>query len=141
VSIYLFSTGSYLSYLSPMEGIEIRKRTGRDPWTKVGTVGTVGENNGRSATMDRTEVGTKVGTGGGVLPRVRASWPREAIELLTERVAIMLADTGGSDEGEVETWAEAAVRAYWAVLRGGLDPERARVERLGEEPWRVGGEG
>jgi hypothetical protein len=31
--------------------------------------------------------------------------------------------------------------AYWAVLRGGLDPERARVERLGEEPWRVGGEG
>ena len=78
---------------------------------------------------------------GGVLPRVRASWPREAIELLAERVAIMLADTGGADEGEVETWAEAAVRAYWAVLRGGLHPERARVERLGEEPWRVGGEG
>jgi hypothetical protein len=73
---------------------------------------------------------------GRVLPENREHWPASALHEWQERCAIM-----GAATAEDETWAEAVVRAYWAVLRGGLDPERARVERLGEEPWRVGSEG
>jgi hypothetical protein len=101
-------------------------------------VGTYRENKGSKKHMGKIEVGTEVGTeggGGAVLPRARALWPVEALALLAERVAIMLDGAEGADEAEVVTWAEEVVRVYWSVLAGGLDPERARVERLGERPW------
>ena len=65
----------------------------------------------------------------------RAFWSKKQQYAWAERVAIMLDGAEGADEAEVVTWAEEVVRVYWSVLAGGLGPERARVERLGERPW------